>query len=135
MDVVINYWAVLVAAISSFVIGGLWYAPFLFGKAWQKAVGLTDEDLKNANMGKTFGISFVLSVIIAYGMAYFFGGNPDMNMNLGMMYASITAIFFVIPSMGTNALFEHHKLSLFLINAGYNLVTYTVIGAIIGAWH
>ncbi len=133
MDVVINYWAVLVAAISSFVIGGLWYAPFLFGKVWQKAVGLSDDELKSASMGKTFGISFVLSVIISYGMANFFG--PEVNMNMGIMYGAMTALFFVIPSMGTNSLFEHHKLNLFLINAGYNLVTYVVIGTIIGAWH
>ena len=133
MEASINYWAVLVAAISSFVIGGLWYAPFLFGNAWQKATGLTDEELKNANMGKTFGLSFILSVMIAYGMAMFFGGEVDLQM--GLMYGSMTALCFVIPSMGTNSLFEHHSLKLFLINAGYNLVTYVVIGGIIGAWH
>jgi hypothetical protein len=115
MEADINYWAVLVAAVSSFVIGGLWYAPFLFGNAWQKAVGLSDEELKNANMGKTFGLSFVLSVLISYGMAMFFGGEVDFH-------------------LGINSLFEHHSLKLFLINAGYNLLIYTVIGGIIGAW-
>ena len=133
MEVTVNYWAVLVAAISSFVIGGLWYAPFLFGNVWQKAAGLSDEELKNANMGKTFGLSFVLSIMISYGMAMFFGAEVDLNM--GIIYGAMTAVFFVIPSMGTNSLFEHHSLKLFLINAGYNLVTYIVIGAIIGAWH
>ena len=132
MEADINYWAVLVAAVSSFVIGGLWYAPFLFGNSWQKAAGLSDEELKNANMGKTFGLSFVLSVLISYGMAMFFGAEVDFHM--GLIYGSMTALFFVIPSMGTNSLFEHHSLKLFLINAGYNLVTYTVIGGIIGSW-
>ena len=133
MEASVNYWAVLVAAISSFVIGGLWYAPFLFGNAWQKATGLTDEELKNASMGKTFGLSFILSVMIAYGMAMFFGG--EVGLQMGLIYGSMTALFFVIPSMGTNSLFEHHSLKLFLINAGYNLLTYVVIGGIIGAWH
>ena len=132
MEASINYWAVLVAAVSSFVIGGLWYAPFLFGNAWQKAVGLTDEQLKNANMARTFGLSFVMSVLISYGMAMFFASEVDFQM--GLMYGSMTALFFVIPSMGINSLFEHHSLKLFLINAGYNLVTYVVIGGIIGAW-
>lgn len=132
MDVSINYWAVLVAAISSFVIGGLWYAPFLFGNAWQKATGLTDEELKNASMARTFGLSFVMSVLISYGMAMFFVSEVDFQM--GLVYGAMTALFFVIPSMGINSLFEHHSLKLFLINAGYNLVTYVVIGGIIGAW-
>lgn len=42
-----------------------------------------------------FGISFVLSVIISYGMANFFG--PEVNMNMGIMYGAMTALFFVIP--------------------------------------
>ena len=133
MEANINYWAVLVAAISSFVVGGLWYAPFLFGKAWQAAAGLSDEKIKNASMGKTFGLSFVLSVMIAYGMAMFFGEGVDLNM--GLMYGGMTAVFFVIPSMGINSLFEHHSARLFFINAGYNLVTYLIIGAILGVWH
>ena len=58
MEGSINYLAVVVSAISAFVIGALWYAPFLFGKAWQAETGLSDEDLK-AGMGKTFGGSFV----------------------------------------------------------------------------
>jgi hypothetical protein len=110
----------------------LWYAPFLFGNAWQKATGLTDEELKNANMARTFGLSFVMSVMISYGMAMFFGSEVDFQM--GLMYGLMTAVFFVIPSMGINSLFEHHSLKLFLINAGYNLVTYVAIGGIIGAW-
>lgn len=51
----INFLAVLVSALASFAIGSLWYSPLLFGKAWQKAVGLTDEKIKSSNMIKTFG--------------------------------------------------------------------------------
>ena len=128
-----NYWAVLVAAVSSFVVGALWYAPFITGKAWQREAGLSDEDLKNANMARTFGLAFILSVIISFGMAMFFGGQADLQD--GTMWGMMTALFFVIPSFGINDLFEHRPLKLFLINAGYNLIIYTIIGAILGAWH
>ena len=129
----VNYWAILVAALSSFAVGALWYAPFLTGKAWQKETGLSDEKLKNANMGKTFGLSFVLSVIISFGMAMFFGGEADLE--TGAMWGAMSALFFVIPSLGINDLFEHRPLKLFLINAGYNLIIYTIIGSVLGAWH
>ena len=132
MDIYISYWAILVAAVSSFIVGALWYAPFLFGKAWQAAARLTDESMKNANMGRTFGLSFVLSLIISIGMAMFFGDEVDLQM--GAMYGMMTAVFFVIPSLGVNDLFEQRPLKLWLINAGYNLVTYMVIGAILGVW-
>lgn len=39
----LNYWAVLVATFSAFVIGGLWYSPVLFDKKWMSLNGFTDE--------------------------------------------------------------------------------------------
>ena len=44
----INFIAVAAATLSSMVLGFLWYTPILFGKQWQKAVGLRDEDMDNA---------------------------------------------------------------------------------------
>ena len=41
----VNWIAIVVAAVGSFVLGGLWYSPVLFGKAWQREAGLTDEKL------------------------------------------------------------------------------------------
>lgn len=59
----INYFAVIVAALSAFVIGGIWYSA-LFAKSWMKANGFSDEDLKNSNMAKIFRGAFILSLII-----------------------------------------------------------------------
>jgi hypothetical protein len=53
----INWLAVVVAAIACFLLGGLWYSPVLFGKAWQRETGLTDEKLRNGNMVKLFAIN------------------------------------------------------------------------------
>src|SRR5688572_21364961 len=57
----INYLAALVAAVSSFVIGGVWYSPILFARAWQREAGLTDDQLRT-QLGKTFTGAFVLSL-------------------------------------------------------------------------
>ena len=130
-EVSINYLAVIVSAISAFVVGSIWYAPFLFGKAWQAETGLTDEDLKKG-MGKTFGGSFVLTVIISYGMAMFFGGEVDLQM--GLMYVFMTGAFFVAASLGIIYLYDKKSLRIWLINAGYQVLIYTIIGGILGAW-
>jgi len=130
-EVSINYLAVIVSAISAFVVGSIWYAPFLFGKAWQAETGLTDEDLKKG-MGKTFGGSFVLTVFISYGMAMFFGGEVDLQM--GLMYGFMTGAFFVAASLGIIYLYDKKSLRIWLINAGYQVLIYTIIGGILGAW-
>ena len=72
----INWLAIAVAALSSFVLGGLWYSPLLFGKAWMRATGHTQESLKGGNMGLIFGLSFVLALIAAAVFALFLGPRP-----------------------------------------------------------
>ena len=61
----INWLAVLVAGISAFVIGGIWYSPGLFGKAWMKDNNLTEEVIRKGNKGKIFGFTLIFSLLMA----------------------------------------------------------------------
>ncbi len=54
-EMYINHFAVITAAVSMFVLGGLWYGP-LFGKQWMSANGFSEDDLKNGNPGKQYGL-------------------------------------------------------------------------------
>lgn len=57
------------AAVIPMIIGAIWYGP-LFGKAWMSANGFTEDYLqKNGNMGLIFGLSFVLSIVLAFGLS------------------------------------------------------------------
>jgi len=127
-----NYLAILVAALSTFVIGGLWYSPVLFVNPWMKELGLTTEKQKSASMVKVMGGSFLLSLFAAYNLSMMFGGK--MSFEEGILYGFLTGFGFVSTALGTIYLFEQKSLKLFLINAGYQCVTFTVMGAIIAAW-
>lgn len=72
----INWLAVIAAAASSFVLGGVWYGA-LFGDAWLKAAGLTKEQAMASNKALIFGGSFVLSLIASATFAMFLGPNVD----------------------------------------------------------
>jgi len=128
----LNHLAIICAALSSFGIGGLWYSPLLFGKIWMRENGFTEEGMKNANMLKIFGTTFLLSLIISYNLAFFLGPKPDLQFGLFAGFAS--GFGWVAMSLGILYLFERRPFKLWLIHAGYNIVTYTVIGAIIGVW-
>jgi len=69
----INWLAVLLSAVSAFVLGGLWYSPLLFAKRWMKETGITEETTKNANMVKIFGLGFILAFIASFFLAMFIG--------------------------------------------------------------
>jgi hypothetical protein len=129
----INYLAVVVAALSSFVIGFLWYAPFLFGNVWMREAGLTEEKVKQASMVKIFSLSFLLSLIICFNLAAFLG--TESTFAWGLAAGGLAGIGWVSASLGILYLFERKSLKLFLINAGYQAVTYIVAGGILGAWH
>lgn len=127
----INWLAVVAAALSSFPVGFLWYGPF-FGKTWQNHVGLNAEAAARANKGVMFGGAFVLAFIQAATFALFLGPAP---FPLTALYGLITGICWIGTAFGVQYLFEAKSWKLSLINAGYNAVVFTLIGAIIGAWH
>lgn len=129
MDV--NRLAVIAAAVSAFVLGGVWYGA-LFGDAWLKAAGLTKEQAMAGNKAVIFGGSFVLSLISAATFALFLGQVDAMT---GALYGLTAGLCWVAASYGISYLFEMRPLSLWLINGGYHTLQFTLIGLILGAWH
>lgn len=130
----LNYWAVVVAALSTFVVGSLWYSPFLFGKKWMELNGFTEESLRESTlpMPVVFGSSFIASLLAAFVLAMFLGSAA--NLWFGLFVGFMIAVFWIATARLNTILFERQKFSLFLIHAGYDLVAYMVMGAIIGAW-
>jgi hypothetical protein len=131
-DFQLNYWAILVAALSTFLIGGLWYSPAVFGKAWMKENGFTEESMKGGNMVKIFGLAFLLGLIAAVNLAMFMG--PENKPEMGALWGFLAGFGWVATFVGTHYLFERKSFKLFLINAGYSIVALTVMGIIIAAW-
>jgi hypothetical protein len=129
---VINIWAMLVCGVASMVIGSIWYSPFLFGKRWQREVGLSDEKIKSANMPVIFISTFLLTVIMSVNMALFFGG--QVGFSDGLLYGFITGLFWVSAALGVIYLYERKSFMLWIINGGYQIIMFTLIGGIVGAW-
>lgn len=127
----LNYLAIILAALSTFLLGGLWYSPAVFGKAWMKENGFTEESMKGANMAKIFGLAFVLALISSINLAMFMG--PEKDVTMGAAYGFAAGFGWVATFVGTHYLFERKSFKLFLINAGYSIVALTVMGVIIVA--
>ncbi|HCK84226.1 MAG TPA: DUF1761 domain-containing protein [Hyphomonadaceae bacterium] len=127
----INWLAVATAALSSFLLGGVWYVA-LFAKAHQSAAGLSDAQMKSGNPALILGGSFVLALIASASFAAFLG--PEVDAMTGVLYGFTAGLCWVSASFGINYLFERRSLSLFLINGGYHTLQFTLIGLILGAW-
>jgi len=129
----INVLATIAAAVAAFVLGGLWYSPALFGRAWQREVGLSDEELKRGNMTRIFGTALLLSLVAAFVFALFLGPRPSMPLGLGAGFSA--GLCWVASSFGINYLFARRSFRLFLIDGGYHTLQFTLIGVILALWH
>ena len=129
----LNYFAVFAAAVSTFVLGGLWYSPLLFGKAWMRANNFTDADVQSFSKARMFGWSLVFSLIMALNLAMSLGG-PGTTATWGMTAGALTGLGWVAMAIGIIGVFENRSWAYIAINGGYMTIAFIVMGLILGAW-
>ena len=125
----LNWLAIIVAALSTFLIGGLWYS--IFEKPWMAANNFSNEDLKKRKMPIVFGLSFFFAFLMSLNLAMFIGKE---NLAYGTIAGFLTGSGWVALGIAIIALFENRPLKYVLINGGYMIVSFTLMGAILGAW-
>lgn len=140
----INWIAMVVAAILPLVTGFIWYNPKVFGTAWMKESGMTEEKAKSMNPGKTYGLAVVMAFLIAFALwpEVMLGGAPSdphgteafMTFKHGAFHGALLGFTVAMPVLATNALFEQKSFKYVAINAGYWIVTMALMGGLINAW-
>lgn len=125
----INYLAVLLAAGAFFAVGLVWYTV-LFGKAWQRAVGLRNDQIRGgANMAMIYGLAFLCELAIAWILGHMFARTAPTPRAM-MMIATGFGLGVITPAIGINYLFQRKPLKLFLIDAGHFIVGTAAMGGV-----
>jgi hypothetical protein len=141
MQADINYLAVLVAGVSSMVLGFLWYGP-LFGKKWVALMGWSDQVISEAKakggMGKNYVITLIGSFVMAYVLAHALIFASEYLNVFGVM-AGVMAGFwnwlgFMMPLSLNSVLWEGKSWKLWMLNNGYSLTSLIVMGIILSVW-
>lgn len=127
----LNWWAILAAAVSAFVVGGLWYSA-LFTGLWKRANGFGANEPPPATP-KIFAISFVLSVIMSFNLAMFLN-DPKTTLAWGATAGFLAGFGWVAMGIGIVSLFERRPWSYVFVNGGYLTVALVLMGAILGGW-
>lgn len=119
-------WPVLAGAAAFFVVGAIWYGV-LFGKAWQKAAGLSDEDIQTGNMAVIFGLTFLFEMLIAMVLWHLIARtNPAPH--VVMMMSVGFALGVMAPAIGINYLYQRKSGTLFAIDVGHFIVGMAAMG-------
>jgi hypothetical protein len=127
----LNWWAILVATLVAFVLGGLWYGP-LFGKAWLRAVGKTEDELEPS--ATPFIVSFFAALLTSIVLAALIQTMSIATIAGGLMLGAIAGVGFIAAAMASDTAFCGWGLPLFLIQSGYRVLYSIIMGGILAAW-
>ena len=156
----INFLALLLAALSTLVVGFIWYNPKVFGGIWMRESGTTEEKMKGANMMMIFGLSVVYAFLISFllqmltihqfGALGMIGGDAATakpsyaafmadygdafrTFKHGALHGFMTGLFLAFPLTATNALYERRSFKYVMVTSGFWIVCFTIMGGIICA--
>ncbi|MDE0605441.1 MAG: DUF1761 domain-containing protein [bacterium] len=132
----LNYLAVLVAVVFNQVLGAVWYGAF--ARPWMAETGMTQEDI-DAMKGTSrqwvpYVVAIVLAIVFTLGLALLVQGMGADNAGEGLGLGVLAAVGFVLTSHGVNYAFEGRSLKLLVINVGYPLISYALIGLLLAIW-
>lgn len=156
----INFLALFLAALSTLVVGFIWYNPKVFGTVWMKESGVTEDKMKGTNMLFLFMFSLIYAFLISFviqflvihqtGVVGMIGGpdliptaKPSYNAFMadygnefrtfkhGALHGFMSGLFLALPIIGTNSLYERRSFKYVLIVGGFWIVCFTIMGAII----
>jgi hypothetical protein len=128
----VNAWAVLVAAVSSFALGGLWYSPVLFHKLWNREAGRGDNPQKMKHPGRVFGVAFIFALIAAWVFASWLGPHPQLKDAL--LKGVAVGAGLVGASFGINYQFANRSFLMWAIDAGYHTLQFVLFAVVLALW-
>ncbi len=131
-DIVINWWAVIVAAAVNMIVGAVWYSPVLFAKDWAKLVGRKMDQMGDGT--NSYIITTIAALVQSAIFAFIVGWSGAHTVAQGAYLGLLIWIAFVAITQGVNTVFAVSRKKLWAINTGYFLVVLVINGAILAAW-
>jgi len=136
VDMIVNFAAVIVAALVPMVLGHLWYGP-LFGKQWMKLVKVSKKDKYKGKkeLPRLLAIGYVTKLVMAYGLAMMVKRVvTPFEVDKGALLGLLLGVTFIAMAKYESVLWERKPIGLYLINISYNLVSLMIMGAIFAYW-
>ena len=129
----INYLAVALAAVASFLFGGVWYGAL--SRPWMAAVGKNEEDLKaGVPLPILLAITFSAQLVMAWVLAGVIGhlGQGQVTLRNGVISALFIWFGFVMTTLIINHGYQGARPALTFIDGGHWLGVLAIQGAVIG---
>jgi hypothetical protein len=129
----VNWFAIGASVLANFLVGGLWYSPLLFVNAWISMAGV-DKQVFDAGLPKALLGDLCSAVAITLVLNQVIRWSGSIGIGSGLLVAFVVWIGFAASVLVPEVTYEHRPFAFFAITAGYRLVSFLVMGAILAAW-
>lgn len=137
-DPTLNLVPVIVAGVLNMIIGALWYSPYVTGKLWMRAMGKTEEELRQGfsptSMAMTYIVNTVASLVFAYVLAHLIKFSSTNDFSQGVMIGFWVWLGFVVTTVIPGYMYEGKPKVLFFIFIIYQLISITLMGGLLAIW-
>ena len=124
-----NWLAIVLGTAAFFALGAVWYTV-LFGKAWRRLTGLSEDQLRSgANGPLIFVLWFLLELLVVTMLGHLFAFLQPSD-RAKMMISTGFGLTIMSPAIGITYLFMRKPLKLFLIDAGHFVVGMAAVGVV-----
>lgn len=131
----LNWLAVIVATLAYFLLGAIWYAQALFGRAWQAASGITVPE--GQRPGPAFYIIPLLTCFLAtLATAMIAATTGSSTVGDAIVLGLVVGVGYAAALTLLDATFSNRPQpgAYFAIAAGYHLVGLVGVGLIVTLW-
>lgn len=129
----LNYLSIIVAVIANQIIGAIWYSPKVFGTAWAKLVGIKMNKIDKKDAQKGMLYSFILAIVFTFLLALILNVCKTHTVLDGVLLGIIIGLIHALAK-ATNDIYESRPFKHWLITAFYPIVSFAIMGSILGGW-
>lgn len=137
-DSTLNLVPVVIAGVINMMLGALWYSPLVFGKLWMRAMGKTEEELKQelslTKMAFTYVVNTIASLLFAYVLAHLIKFSQTHTFSQGVMIGFWVWLGFVVTTVIPGYMYESKPKMLYFLFIIYQLISITLIGGFLAIW-
>ncbi|MBE2217498.1 MAG: DUF1761 domain-containing protein [Ignavibacteria bacterium] len=137
-DPTLNLVPVVVAGVLNMIVGALWYSPYVIGKLWMRAMGKTEEELRQGfsptSMAMTYIVNTIASLVFAYVLAHLIKFSSTNDFTQGVMIGFWVWLGFVVTTVIPGYMYEGKPKILFFLFIIYQLVSITLMGGLLAIW-
>ena len=130
----LNWLAVIGATVAYFALGGIWYAPAVFGNLWMRSAGIEAPEGTQASF---YVIPALTCLLASIGVGMLAAATGTDTVSEGIVLGLVTGVGIAFSALFVTGFFDPQKpqaMTWVAVVGGYHIVGLVIVGIILSVW-